>query len=286
MMDSMLLCDDHPQAVLICDYRAGDMICPDCGRVIGDRLIDVGAEWRLFADNAEHNESVMRVGAAHDLTMGPEDLSTQIGVANKEQSALKSTQRRANGRTSADVAQRKALSEIREMAQRIKCDDAIVKLAQRHYVTACRDEFNRGRQVKALVACCLYVACRQENAPRSFKEICSLNGATLKMTSRCYLDMSKKYGLKTEQSAVEYLPRFCTRLNLDVACRKRAEKLIDELQQNVAFSSCSPISLAATVIYLAAEADKPSVSYEAIKEASGASASVIRRLVKLARSKS
>jgi transcription initiation factor TFIIB len=32
-----LACRFHPQAVLIEDSRAGDMICPMCGMVVGER---------------------------------------------------------------------------------------------------------------------------------------------------------------------------------------------------------------------------------------------------------
>jgi len=32
-----LLCPYHPDAILMEDYHAGDMICPDCGLVVGDR---------------------------------------------------------------------------------------------------------------------------------------------------------------------------------------------------------------------------------------------------------
>ncbi|KFM69993.1 Transcription initiation factor IIB, partial [Stegodyphus mimosarum] len=32
-----VVCPYHPDAALIEDYRAGDMICPECGLVVGDR---------------------------------------------------------------------------------------------------------------------------------------------------------------------------------------------------------------------------------------------------------
>ena len=35
-------CEYHPDAHLAEDYRAGDMICTECGLVVGDRVIDVG----------------------------------------------------------------------------------------------------------------------------------------------------------------------------------------------------------------------------------------------------
>ena len=46
-------CPQHPDAPLIEDYRAGDMICPECGLVVGDRTIDVGSEWRTFSNDKD-----------------------------------------------------------------------------------------------------------------------------------------------------------------------------------------------------------------------------------------
>ena len=35
-----LRCNDHPDAHLIEDYHAGDMVCPECGLVVGDRSVN------------------------------------------------------------------------------------------------------------------------------------------------------------------------------------------------------------------------------------------------------
>lgn len=32
-----VVCNHHPDAPLIEDYRAGDMICSECGLIVGDR---------------------------------------------------------------------------------------------------------------------------------------------------------------------------------------------------------------------------------------------------------
>lgn len=34
---SNLFCPAHPQTHLVEDHRAGDVICPECGLVVGDR---------------------------------------------------------------------------------------------------------------------------------------------------------------------------------------------------------------------------------------------------------
>lgn len=104
-----LSCPDHPYAHLIEDHRAGDVICPECGRVVGDRLVslkmfvsqvfvsyflhnsglsidylssrlvDVGTEWRSFS-NERSGTDPSRVGAPENPLMGASDLSTSIAV--------------------------------------------------------------------------------------------------------------------------------------------------------------------------------------------------------------
>lgn len=59
------------------DMEAGDMICPLCGLVIGERLVDPGAEWRDFGDQSGPGNS--RVGKAEDPLFENGALTTIIG---------------------------------------------------------------------------------------------------------------------------------------------------------------------------------------------------------------
>lgn len=72
-----ILCYAHPEAPLIEDYRAGDMICSECGLVVGDRVIDVGSEWRTFS-NEKSGVDPSRVGGPENPLLGGGDLSTMI----------------------------------------------------------------------------------------------------------------------------------------------------------------------------------------------------------------
>lgn len=60
-LSNKVICYAHPDAALIEDYRAGDMICSECGLVVGDRVIDVGSEWRTFS-NEKSGVDPSRVG--------------------------------------------------------------------------------------------------------------------------------------------------------------------------------------------------------------------------------
>ena len=62
---------------LVEDLQAGDLVCTGCGLVCGDRIIDVGAEWRTFSNDTLLSKS--RVGAEENVLYDGIDLSTMIG---------------------------------------------------------------------------------------------------------------------------------------------------------------------------------------------------------------
>eukprot|EP00045_Choanoeca_perplexa_P008129 m.74519 g.74519 ORF g.74519 m.74519 type:complete len:113 (-) comp14364_c0_seq4:969-1307(-) len=80
MASQQVSCKQHPKAHLIEDYRAGDLICSECGKVVGDRVIDVGTEWRSFgnSDKNKNNTDPSRVGAAEDPLLDGGELSTRV----------------------------------------------------------------------------------------------------------------------------------------------------------------------------------------------------------------
>ncbi|KAK6167028.1 hypothetical protein SNE40_021138 [Patella caerulea] len=60
---ALVSCPEHPDTPLVEDHHAGDMICPECGLVVGDRVVDVGSEWRTFSNDKDAKDA-SRVGAA------------------------------------------------------------------------------------------------------------------------------------------------------------------------------------------------------------------------------
>ena len=53
------------------------MVCSLCGLVVAERVIDVGSEWRTFANDANAKD-MSRVGAAENPLFNGGDLSTMI----------------------------------------------------------------------------------------------------------------------------------------------------------------------------------------------------------------
>ena len=53
--------NDDPEVIE--DFAAGDLICGDCGLVLGDRVIDMRSEWRTFSNDNAPQKDNSRVGA-------------------------------------------------------------------------------------------------------------------------------------------------------------------------------------------------------------------------------
>ncbi|CAH2253472.1 jg6423 [Pararge aegeria aegeria] len=126
-----VVCYAHPDAPLIEDYRAGDMICSECGLVVGDRVIDVGSEWRTFS-NEKSGVDPSRVGGPENPLLSGGDLSTIIGPGRGDASfdsfGVSKYQNRRNI-SSTDRALINAFREINTMADRINLPKTIVDRA-------------------------------------------------------------------------------------------------------------------------------------------------------------
>lgn len=166
---SMLQCPNHPNTHLVEDHRAGDIVCPECGLVVGDRLVDVGTEWRSFSNERSGNDP-SRVGAPENPLLGSSDLSTTIAVgfgASEGDQSLANSQRKNMNNSDRQMSQ--AMGVIREMCERIHLTRTIQEQAAKTFKDVLDSKALRGRNNEAQAAACLYIACRKDGVPRTFK---------------------------------------------------------------------------------------------------------------------
>jgi transcription initiation factor TFIIB len=134
-MSQRVSCRYHPAAPLIEDHRAGDQICSECGLVVGDRVIDVGSEWRSFSDKGDGKVDQSRVGGAETPLLGSGGLTTMIGPGvighrgsyDGSGNSLYNNNRRTV--SSSDRALINAFRTISEMADRISLPQTIIDRA-------------------------------------------------------------------------------------------------------------------------------------------------------------
>jgi len=275
-------CPNHPDAHLIEDHRAGDIICPECGLVVGDRLVDVGTEWRSFSNERSGNDP-SRVGAPENPLLGSGDLSTTFSVGyggSESDKSLSNAQRKTMNNSDRQMTQ--AITSIRDMAERIHLTRGIQDQAARIYKEVLDSKVLRGRNHEAQTAACLYIACRKEGVPRTFKEICAVSKVSKKEIGRCYRVIVKSLETNLEQiTSADFMSRFCGNLGLPVSVQAAATKIAKSSVEYDLVAGRSPISIAAAAIYMASQASKDKRSAKEIGEIAGAAEVTVRQTYKL-----
>jgi len=276
-------CPDHPEATLIEDHRAGDQICSDCGLVVGDRVIDVGSEWRTFS-NEKANSDPCRVGGAENPLLNGSDLSTIIGPGTGGQSFNDSGAKYQNRRSmsSSDRALINAFREISNMADKINLPKTIVDRANVLFKQVHDGKNLKGRSNDAIASASLYIACRQEGVPRTFKEICAVSKISKKEIGRSF-----KLILKALETSVElittgdFMSRFCSNLGLPPSVQKAATHIARKAVDLDIVPGRSPISVAAAAIYMASQASEDKKTQKEIGDIAGVADVTIRQSYKL-----
>lgn len=270
------------------------MICCECGLVVGDRCVDVGSEWRTFS-NDKDSKDMSRVGAAEDPTVEGEMEGTTIGRATGSAGFGENglpIYRNRQSESAADKAKRKANREIKEMAERLSADQSIISAAQHIFHTVHKDKLIKGRSNNAIIAACMFIACRQQSVPRTFKEISAVANTTttIKDIGRCYKIIRKTLvssqaastGISSSSSS-DLIDRFCSKLILPKEVKKLAFYIVNKVNDMPSLTGKNPNSLAAAAIFLACEQTGNSNlrTAEEIGRVCGAAENTIKQTIKL-----
>jgi len=283
-MSNRVACPSHPDANLIEDYRAGDMICSMCGLVVGDRVIDVGSEWRTFS-NDKGGEDRSRVGGPENTLLGSSDLSTMIGPGKGAASFDESgnalyTNRRTM--SSSDRTLINAFRTIAGMCDRINLPRTITDRANTLFKMVHDGRSLRGRANDAIASACLYIACRQEGVPRTFKEIVAVSTVSKKEIGRCFKLILKSHDTNVEIIQTgDFMNRFCGNLGLDRDIQRAATVIAKRAVDLDLVPGRSPISVAAAAIYMAVQASVDKKTQREISDIAGVAEVTIKQSYKL-----
>jgi len=283
-MSAIVQCPQHPGSNLIEDYRAGDMICSECGLVVGDRVVDVGSEWRTFS-NEKGGEDRSRVGGPENALLGGSDLSTMIGPARGAaslDSSGNSIYQNRRSISSSDRTLMDAFRTISTMCDRINLAKSISDRANSLFTMVHNARNLKGRSNEAISAACLYIACRQEGVPRTFKEIVAVSTVSKKEIGRCFKLILKFHDTNVEIITTgDFMNRFCGSLYLPRDVQRAATHIAKKAQDLDIVPGRSPISVAAASIYMASQASEDKKSQKEIADIAGVADVTIRQSYKL-----
>lgn len=225
-----------------------------------------------------------RVGDAENSLLSGSDLSTIIerpsGMTGDDSGFGNLSNRRTMNNS--DRVLISAFREISGMADRINLPKNIVDRANKLFKQVYESKSLKGRSNDAISAACLYIACRQEGVPRTFKEICAISRISKKEIGRSFKLIVKN--LETSVDLItsgDFMSRFCSNLELPNSIQKAATFIARKAVDIDLVAGRSPISVAAAAIYMASQASEMKKSQKDISEVAGVAEVTIRQAYKL-----
>ncbi|KAF7562224.1 hypothetical protein G7046_g1927 [Stylonectria norvegica] len=271
-LNNVLFCPDCKEIPpnLVEEFSSGDMVCSSCGVVVGTRIIDNRSEWRTFANDDQGGDDPSRVGGPQDEFIEGQQLATTVAFSeSKAHKALSRTQNNA----SQDKSQKglvQAFKEIVTFCETIHMGQNVINAAKHIFKLAEKHKFMKGKPQEAVIAGAIFIACRQNNVPRTFREIYELTSVSKKEVGRTFKQLSSflmKVGAdgvgtglntvtnyeNTSVGAEDLCGRYVSQLGFknQQKISKLARALAEEASNISSLAGRSPLSVAAACIYMA-----------------------------------
>ena len=250
---------------------------------------------QTFANDEGDDPS--RVGAASDPLMeGMEQLDTTISFKDGGSGIARELQRAAS-RANSSRSERNLLQAFRDISS--WCDQfslpkTISDIAKQLYKRSDEEKLLRGKPLEAVIAACIFIACRQAHVPRTFREICNLTHVSKKVLGQCYKALEQAFNLTPGASqdrhsitpsgttgAEDLLVRYCNHLDLPPSFQPICSDIIVKARELGIADGRSPVSIAGGAIYFTCYLlDKPKTIRE-ISTVAGVSEGTIKLVYKL-----
>ena len=164
-------CPECGSTDVLDDQRGGVLVCTACGLQLGGQQISEESEWRDFDDDGPRSH-----GAQSNRVGGPEDglffmgLSTVMGASADGNNALARLQSR-----STTLLNTKALLDafhrLSRIAAPLSLPQGVVERSCELYSKAMEAGLFKSQKGDSALFACIQLACKQENVPRTMKEI-------------------------------------------------------------------------------------------------------------------
>lgn len=259
------------------NFSAGDLVCRRCGTIVGDRIIDERSEWRTFAsESGGVGDDPSRVGGPANPLLDGDGLETLISGSSS--SNLGRLQNKVNYKP----AEKNLMTNFKVIGifcDRIGLPRVIADRAKQLFKKADEAKLTKGsRMIDGLVAACIYVACKQEQAGRTFKDISSLTQIPIKDIGRCYKIILPL--LEDRQESLQpkdLIARFCSFLNLKgTEVPRLAAFIVERISELGIATGRAPTSIASACIFMACQLLGNIKSYREIAQVAGISDNTVK----------
>ena len=249
---------------MITDPDRGEIICSNCGRVMTDKVQEIQPEWSAFV-YADKDNTRIRTGAKSSLARHDMGLYTIIGQTNKDASGhnlsvpMLSTMSRLrvwDNRTQLDASAshrnfQKAFNNLDRLKDKLGLSDAIVEKTAYTYRKAHEKGLIRGRTMHAVLAACVYIACREIENPRTLRDLATIMNIKRKDITRSYRMLVLELDFKIPLiDPMKCIIKISNNLDLSEKTKRKAMHIMDKVIGTRISAGKNPMGLAASILYL------------------------------------
>jgi transcription initiation factor TFIIB len=254
----------------------GETVCAQCGLIISEREVDNSHSGKRAYTSQEKN-SREQTGAPISILLPDMGLSTVIDKQKINNPDLK---RAAKWNTRITWQKRNLLiasTELKRIGSNLNLPNYVKEEAMRLYIEAFKRKLLRGRSINAMVAACLYVACRRKVIPRTLQEIIGEASASAKDVRRSVTTLIRELNIKTHSTdPLSLIPRYISDLGLDSEIGTLTHNILSAYITKFSISGKDPKGLCAGAIYLACRIRILEVTQQQIVETIGVTEVTLR----------
>lgn len=293
-------CKEYPPNLV---NEGATLVCGSCGMVLEDRVVSLESEWRTFNSDEGKGDDPSRVGEAeNELNLG-DHLETRISSSQSSSKASRMLAA-AQNKQSSEKTNKSLSSSFKQVdfwGEKAALQKNIRDTAKTYLKQVDDAKAFKGKQQDAVVAGCIFIACRQAQAGRSFNEIHQLTQVPKKEIGRVYKHLEKflrnaadakmvrieaeggivntattAYKNTKSTNASDLCGRFVNMLNLPVKVDVIARAIAEEIVSINELAGRSPLSNAGACIYFASQFVGLGKSAKEISQIAGVSDTTIK----------
>lgn len=273
-------CPECGSEGIIEDDQRGESICSSCGLVLTDHVVNSGQERRAFT--TEERAKRIRTGAPITNLLPDMGLTTVIDRPSPKNQKLRRAVKWQNRLPWSKRNILIATTEIKRIAGILNLPQDVKETAAKVYKKAFHKKLLRGRSIKAMVAACVYYACRASKIPRTLQEILDQTDVEPKEMRKAYRTLIKELNLKVPAlTPTSLVPKYISDLGLSNRVENRVVQILQAVKKQRFVAGKDPKGLCAAAIYLAAKELGESRSQQQIAKAIGITEVTLRSRAKV-----
>lgn len=264
----------------------GEVICKKCNFVLDESVIDFTDEHRSFEFSDIEKNS--RTGAPFDPRIA-DNLGTAIGnhqdlsKLNTKTKKLIRRIKKKNSWTNSSLQQNlnAALGNLKVISGQLAVPERVEREAAGIYRRAAEQGLTLKRSIENLVVGAVFIACKMHGIARALKEFADASGVDVKILAKTYKMMLRELNIKINPTdPTDFIGRFASDLDLSAKVQTKAIKFIETIKKNGQMSGLSPVSVAASTLYIAGIMLGEKRTQKKIAEISGITETTLRNRCK------